>query len=140
MNDTAIDPLADTRPAVIMVADDYDVIRQLCRTWLEIRGYQVVEAENGEEAVEIAKRECPDLILMDISMPLLDGFTAARRIREIKELCDVRIVAVSGIGTGHRQSALAAGFDDFLTKPFDFMQLEEILGQLLDGPPPPTTL
>ncbi|HEV2912238.1 MAG TPA: response regulator [Pyrinomonadaceae bacterium] len=135
MDDTAIEPLMDAHPTVIMVADDYEVIRQLCRTWLEIRGYTVVEAENGEEAVELAQRECPALILMDVSMPLLDGLAATRRIREIKELCDVWIVAISGMGTGHRQAALMAGCDEFLTKPFDFPQLERVLGQLLSSPP-----
>jgi two-component system, cell cycle response regulator DivK len=118
-----------------MVADDYDIIRQLCRTWLEIRGYAVVEAENGEEAVETARRECPDLIIMDLSMPLLDGFAATRRIREIKELCHVPIVAISGIGKGQRDAALNAGCDEYLPKPFDFPQLEKILGQLLSRTP-----
>jgi CheY-like chemotaxis protein len=134
MSDTATHSLIP-RQSVIMVADDYDVIRQLCRAWLEIRGYAVVEAENGVEAVEIARRECPDLIIMDLSMPLLDGFAATRRIREIKELCHVRIVAVSGNGKGQHDAALAAGCDDYLAKPFDFPQLEEILGQLLSLPP-----
>lgn len=116
-----------------MVADDYEVIRQLCRTWLEIRGYRVVEAEDGEEAVELARRECPDLIIMDLSMPRLDGLSATRRIREIKELCHVRIVAVSGVGNGQRDAALAAGCDEYLAKPFDFPQLETVMGQLLQG-------
>src|SRR5215210_6811679 len=111
MSDTATQSLIP-RQSVIMVADDYDVIRQLCRAWLEIRGYAVVEAENGEEAVEIARRECPDLIIMDLSMPLLDGFTATRRIRAIKELCNVRIVAISGVGKGQRDAALNAGCDE----------------------------
>jgi two-component system, cell cycle response regulator DivK len=123
------------RPSVIMVADDYEVIRQLCRTWLEIRGYVVVEAEDGEEAVELARRECPDLIIMDLSMPRLDGFAAARRIRGIAELCNVRIVAVSGKDKGLRDAALAAGCDEYLTKPFDFPQLENIMGRLLPAPP-----
>ena len=136
MDVTAIEPVAAAaHPPVIMVADDYEVIRQLCRAWLETHGYTVVEAENGEEAVEVARRECPSLILMDVTMPLLDGFAATRRIREIKELCNVWIVAVSGISTGHREAALTAGCDEFLTKPFDFPQLEKVLGRLLSCPP-----
>ncbi|HEX8141367.1 MAG TPA: response regulator [Pyrinomonadaceae bacterium] len=125
----------DGRRCHIMVADDYDIIRQLCRAWLELRGHTVVEAENGEEAVEIARRECPDLILMDMSMPLLNGFAATRRIREIKELCGVWIVGISGIGKDHRAAALEAGCDEYVTKPFDFPQLEKLLGQLLSRPP-----
>jgi CheY-like chemotaxis protein len=125
----------NVRCSRIMVADDYDIIRQLCRAWLELRGHTVVEAENGEEAVEIARRECPDLILMDMSMPLLDGFAATKRIREIKELCNVWIVGISGIGKDHRAAALDAGCDEYVTKPFDFSQLEKVLGQLLSRPP-----
>lgn len=119
----------------IMVADDYDIIRQLCRAWLELRGHTVVEAENGEEAVEVARRECPDLILMDMSMPLLNGFAATKRIREIEELCNVWIVGISGMGKDHRAAALDAGCDEFVNKPFDFPQLEKLLGQLLSRPP-----
>ncbi|HEX8138984.1 MAG TPA: response regulator [Pyrinomonadaceae bacterium] len=133
MTEEASESIA-VRPSVIMVADDYEVIRQLCRTWLEIRGYVVVEAEDGEQAVELARRECPDLIIMDLSMPRLDGFAAARRIREIDELCQVPIVAVSGKDKGLRDAALAAGCDEYLTKPFDFPQLENIMGQLLPRP------
>lgn len=132
MTDKAVESLT-VRQSLIMVADDYEVIRQLCRTWLEIRGYRVVEAEDGEEAVELARRECPDLIIMDLSMPRLDGLSATRRIREIKELCHVRIVAVSGVGNGQRDAALAAGCDEYLAKPFDFPQLETVMGQLLQG-------
>ncbi len=136
MNDEALQSRV-ARPSLILVADDYEIIRQLCRTWLEIRGYRVVEAENGEEAIELARRECPDLIIMDLVMPLLDGFAATRRLREIKELCHVRIVAVSGSGKGQRDAALAAGCDEYLTKPFDFPQLEKVMGQLLSPPPRP---
>ncbi len=133
MTDEASESIA-VRACVIMVADDYEVIRQLCRTWLEIRGYVVVEAEDGEQAVELARRECPDLIIMDLSMPRLDGFAAARRIREIDGLCRVPIVAVSGKGKASREAALAAGCDEYLSKPFDFPQLENIMGQLLPRP------
>src|SRR5215210_5046639 len=118
----------NTRRCRILVADDYDIIRQLCRSWLELRGHTVVEAENGEEAIEVAQRECPDLILMDMSMPLLNGFAATRRIREIKELSNVWIIGISGISKEHRDAALDAGCDEFVTKPFDFPQLEKLLG------------
>jgi two-component system, cell cycle response regulator DivK len=138
MSDTATESHV-VRRRVIMVADDYDVIRHLCRTWLETRGHRVIEAEDGEEAVETARRECPDLIIMDLSMPRLDGFAATRRIREIKELCHVRIVAVSGKDKGQRDAALAAGCDEYLTKPFDFPQLENVMGQLLTRPPRSST-
>lgn len=130
---------ATVRPCRIMVADDYDIIRHLCRAWLEPRGHTVVEAENGEQAVEVAQRECPDLILMDMSMPLLNGFAATRRIREIEALSNVLIIGISGISKEHRDAALEAGCDEFMTKPFDFQQLEKLLGKLLSRPPRTTT-
>ncbi len=95
-------------------------------------GYYVVEAMNGEEAVEIARREQPNLILMDLSLPLLDGLAATRRIREFAELRHVPIVAVSAHDTADfHADALAAGCNDYVTKPIDFDQLENLLSRLL---------
>jgi CheY-like chemotaxis protein len=116
----------------IMVVDDSEDIRELLRTTLNLSGYKVVEAANGEEAVELALRECPDLILMDLTMPVLDGYGAARQIREATEICDVPIVACSACTTlDHRAKALAVGFNAYLTKPFDFIQLSALLSGFL---------
>ena len=79
----------------IIVVDDCADIREMLRFMLERRGYLVLEAENGQAAVELAKQECPDLILMDLHMPVLDGLSATRLLRELDELCDVPIIAVS---------------------------------------------
>lgn len=107
----------------------------MMRRLLEMSGYQVLEAINGEEAVEIAKREHPHLILMDLSLPLLDGLAATRRIRQEAELRDVPIVAVSAHDTADfHADALAAGCNDYVTKPIDFDQLEALLGKLLTKP------
>jgi two-component system cell cycle response regulator DivK len=88
----------------------------------------VVEATNGQEAVEIAKQECPDLILMDIGLPQMDGFAAARAIRAIKELCHVPIVAITAYDTfGFEEAAREAGCNEYITKPIDFDGLERIV-------------
>ena len=81
-------------PQTIMV-DDSDDIRELLRDVLNSEGYSEVETKNGQDAVEIARQACPDLTLMDLSMPVLDGYAATGQIREAAEICDVPIVACS---------------------------------------------
>ncbi len=119
-------------PRTVMVVEDFEDNRFMMRRLLEMSGYHVLEAINGEEAVKIAQRERPDLILMDLSLPLLDGLAATRRIREVEELRDVPIVAVSAHDTADfHADALAAGCNDYVTKPIDFDQLESLLTRLL---------
>jgi CheY-like chemotaxis protein len=102
------------------------------RRLLEMSGYRVVEAVNGEQAVEAAERERPDLILMDLSLPKLDGLAATRRIRQQNGAARVPIVAVSAHDTtDFHADALAAGCNEYVTKPIDFDQLEELLTRLL---------
>src|SRR5919107_6147165 len=83
----------EARPTVLVV-EDFEDNRFMMRRLLEMSGYRVIEAVNGQEAVETARREHPDLILMDLSLPLLDGLAATRRIREQDGLSKVPIVAV----------------------------------------------
>ncbi len=116
----------------VMVVEDFEDNRFMMRKLLEMSGYQVLEAINGEEAVRIAVSERPDLILMDLSLPLLDGLAATRRIRERDGLRNVPIVAVSAHDTADfHAEALAAGCNDYVTKPIDFDQLEQLLHRLL---------
>jgi CheY-like chemotaxis protein len=121
---------------LVLVADDYEDGRSTLRLWLEQRGYRVVEATNGCEAVEVATRERPDLILMDISMPVLDGCAAMRRIRENEEARDVPIIAISAheyacLNPLLRIDAIRAGLTEYIAKPFDPVKLENLLGRLL---------
>jgi two-component system cell cycle response regulator DivK len=119
-------------PPVVMVVEDFEDNRFMMRRLLEMSGYRVLEAINGEEAVELAHRERPQLILMDLSLPQLDGLAATRRIRQHAELRDVPIVAVSAHDTADfHADALAAGCNDYVTKPIDFDQLEALLTRLL---------
>ena len=119
-------------PLTVMVVEDFEDNRFMMRRLLEMSGYRVVEAINGQEAVETARRELPDLILMDLSLPLLDGLAATRRIREQKELSKVPIIAVSAHDTADfHAEAIAAGCNEYVTKPIDFDQLEELLNRLV---------
>ncbi len=119
-------------PPVVLVVEDFEDNRFMMRRLLEMSGYRVLEAVNGEEAVELAQSERPQLILMDLSLPQLDGLAATRRIRQYAELRDVPIVAVSAHDTADfHADALAAGCNDYVTKPIDFDQLEALLSRLL---------
>ena len=114
----------------ILVVDDFDDTRLLLRTWLERRGFRVVEAENGLEAIDQAETEAPDLIIMDMQMPQLDGLSATRRIRNL--LNSVPIVAVSAYGADQfREQALAAGCDEYVSTPFEPATLEGIIRSLV---------
>ena len=123
-------PAQPTR--TILVVDDFDDTRLLLRTWLERRGFRVIEAENGIEAVDSAKRESPDLIIMDMEMPQLDGLSATRRIRQQEKMSEVPIVAVSAYGADQfRELALEAGCDEYVSTPFEPVALEKIIRSLM---------
>jgi CheY-like chemotaxis protein len=120
----------DTTKTVLLV-EDFEDSRFMMRRLLEMSGYRVLEAGSGREAVELAKRNCPDLILMDLSLPGLDGLTATRLIRELENMCDVPIIAVSAHDRAEFYSlALAAGCNEYVSKPVDFDTLENVLSRL----------
>ena len=116
----------------VLVVEDFEDNRFMMRRLLEMSGYRVVEAVNGREAVERAVEVRPDLILMDLSLPYLDGLAATRRIRQHDGLSRVPIVAVSAHDTADfHADALAAGCNEYVTKPIDFDHLERLLSRLL---------
>jgi CheY-like chemotaxis protein len=118
-------------PTVIVV-DDCEDIRQVLRYVLEGRGCRVLEAENGLAAVELARRECPDLILMDLNMPVLDGLAATRLLRGLDGLCGVPVIAISAYPKESCQAdAYAAGCNEYISKPVDFDELGYLLNSLL---------
>jgi len=118
---------ADVRPTILVV-DDFDDTRWLLRTWLERRGFRVIEAENGLEAISEAQTEAPDLIIMDLQMPELDGLAATRQIRGVAKLAVVPIVAVSAYGAEQfRGPALQAGCNEYVSTPFDPADLERLI-------------
>ena len=123
---------ATNGPRTILVVDDFDDTRLLLRTWLERRGFRVVEAENGIQAINQADTESPDLIIMDMQMPQLDGLSATRRIRKLESMNSVPIVAVSAYGADQfREQALAAGCNEYVSTPFEPATLEGIIRNLV---------
>jgi CheY-like chemotaxis protein len=118
--------------ATVLLVEDTEDNRQMMRRLLEMSGYRVVEAINGKEAVEVAPRVRPQIILMDLSLPLIDGLAATRRIRSLPGMSEVPIVAVSAHDTADFHSdALDAGCDAYITKPIDYPQLEDLVHRLL---------
>jgi CheY-like chemotaxis protein len=116
----------------ILVVDDFDDTRLLLRTWLERKGFRVIEAQDGEQAVMAAQNSHPDLIIMDVEMPGLDGLSATRQIRELEALNRVPIVAVSAYGADQfRLAALAAGCNEYVSTPFEPTELEILIRSFL---------
>jgi two-component system cell cycle response regulator DivK len=122
----------DAAPLTVLVVEDFEDTRYLMRMELEKRGYRVVEAVNGEEGVARALEERPKIILMDIGLPVMDGITATRELRQREEMRDTLIVALTAHHeTEYRANALTAGCDAYLTKPIDFDWLIDLLNRLL---------
>lgn len=121
-------------PPTILVADDNEDCRVALRTLLEAIGYRVLEAGDGEDAVAVTRSERPDLVLMDIMMPGVDGLEAARRIRELDEedVASTRIVALSAM-EGARQASLTAGCQDCVVKPIDLGRLSSLIEEWLEA-------
>ena len=108
----------------ILVVEDQEDNRQILRDLLGSAGYQLVEAENGEEALQALARQRPDLILMDIQLPIMDGYETTRRIRANGDFKEIPIIAVTSYAlAGDDAKALAAGCDGYVTKPYSPRQL-----------------
>ena len=122
-----------TRPQqTILLVEDFDDTRLMMKLWLQKKGYRVIEAEDGEQAVELAQREQPDLIIMDMMMPGLGGLDATRQIREYQSLRQTPIVAVSAYGADeYRARALDAGCNEYVPTPFDPEALSQLIERLL---------
>lgn len=119
------------RPKILLVEDSEDN-RIMMKRLLEMSGYEVTEAVNGEQAIEVAQFFRPDVILMDLSLPKVDGLAASRRIRRMPALKKVPIVVVSAHDTADfHAEALASGCNEYVTKPIDFGELELLLKRLM---------
>ena len=135
MND--VRPLTNSFPAgsptpprnsLVLVVEDHEESRKMLRVLLSLKGYEVIEAEEGERALELAKDKHPDLVLMDISLPVRDGLAVYREMRNCASLGDVPIILTSGYSTDDfRQEVQAAGCQEFLVKPLDFDELDRLL-------------
>ena len=125
-------PRPDSQKFLILVVDDSADSVAMLSLDLQHEGYRVVTATNGEEAISVASCTQPNLILMDISMPRLDGLGATRRMREIDELRDVPVIAITAFGTeGFQRAAYDVGVSGYLTKPVDFRRMHQLVARLL---------
>jgi two-component system, cell cycle response regulator DivK len=112
----------------VLIVEDHEDTREMFRVLLEFRGWTVIEAGNGESAVDMAGTIKPDLILMDVVLPRIDGLTATRRIREKSSMRQVPIIAVTGNASPQFQLEIfAAGCNECLIKPIDFERLDSLL-------------
>lgn len=115
----------------VLVVDDFEEMRSTLRLWLEARGYRVVEADDGEKAIEVAHLERPDLIFMDIGMPERSGISSTYKILKDPELNKIPIVALSAYADTLYAEALKAGCVECLSKPINTEELDELLSNLL---------
>ncbi len=118
-------------PASILIADDYEDNRELLRVMLEMSGHRVREARDGRECVELAQLEPPDLLLIDLSMPVLDGWGVLKELRADERMRSIPCIAVTAFAESDRDRALRGGFDAYLTKPFRGKELIATVERLL---------
>jgi two-component system cell cycle response regulator DivK len=120
--------------ARILLVEDSEMNWDMLSRRLRRKGYEVLVATDGKQGVEMALSEAPDLILMDMSLPVMDGWEATRQIKEAPETQAIPIIALTAHAmAGDREQALGAGCDDYDTKPIDFRQLLQKIQALLEG-------
>ena len=120
--------------ATILIAEDYDDNRELLRLVLSAAGYEVREARNGHECVEVARENPPDLVMVDLSMPGLDGWGAFQALKSDPITAAIPCVAVTAQADSARQTVLQSGFDGFVGKPFKTDDLLSTVEKLLAKP------
>jgi CheY-like chemotaxis protein len=118
-------------PARILIADDYEDNRELLRLILVTAQYEVIEARDGQECVELAQFHQPDLIMVDLSMPRLDGWETFRVLKADRRTSSIPCVAVTAYAEFDRTRALQSGFSGYLSKPFRTTELLEVIETLL---------
>ncbi len=118
--------------AKILLVEDNDMSRDMLSRRLQRKGHEMLLAGDGMQAILMTESEAPDLILLDMSLPVIDGWEAARRLKASPSTCSVPIIALTAHAmAGDREKALAAGCDDYDTKPVDFPQLLSKIDTLL---------
>ena len=117
----------------ILIVEDNEDNQELMRFLLERAGYDVMSVQNGMDGVKTARREKPDIILMDLSLPELDGWSAARQIKADPEIGDIPMIAVTAHTLpGDRRKALDAGFDSYISKPINIHMFDITVGKVLE--------
>lgn len=118
--------------AKILIVEDNEMNRDMLSRRLERRGFAIVMAVDGQQGVDLTRSEKPDLVLMDMSLPVMDGWTATRTIKDDPELAKIPVIALTAHAMdGDREKAMAAGCDDYDTKPIELPRLLEKIGKFL---------
>jgi two-component system cell cycle response regulator DivK len=116
----------------ILIVEDNEMNRDMLSRRLERRGFAIVMAVDGQQGVDMARSEKPDLILMDMSLPVMDGWTATQTIKGDAELAKIPVIALTAHAmAGDREKAMGAGCDDYDTKPIELPRLLEKIGKFL---------
>jgi two-component system, cell cycle response regulator DivK len=116
----------------ILIIEDNPSNRLLEKDILEFHGYEVLEAEDGQAGIEMAKKYKPDLIIMDIQMPVMDGITAGKIILGDPDTKDIKMIAVTSFAmSGDKDRIMAAGFDHYIAKPINTRELPDLIKELL---------
>ncbi|MHB8092567.1 MAG: response regulator [Syntrophales bacterium] len=116
----------------ILIVEDNPQNRLLVKDVLEFHGYEIMEAEDGQAGIEMAKKYKPDLILMDVQMPVMDGFTAGKIIRGDPDTKNIKIIAVTSFAMlGDKERVMEAGFDHYISKPINTRELPVLIKEIL---------
>ena len=115
----------------VLIVEDYADIRAMMKFFIKRQGYQVIEADDGYEAIEKVKEHHPDLILMDIAMPIMDGVTATEIIRDFYDTKKIPIIAVTAYSETYQQKAIKAGCNEVINKPIEFGSIAPLLKHYL---------
>ncbi|MBI4838450.1 MAG: response regulator [Nitrospirae bacterium] len=123
---------SDINKKTVLIADDDTKNRKLFRVALQSYGYKTIEAEDGKQCVKLAKETLPDLILMDIQMPVMDGITALKTLIADPATSKIPVIAVTSYAMkGDRERFLAKGFVDYIPKPIDIKKFKEVIGKYI---------
>jgi CheY-like chemotaxis protein len=120
-------------PKRVLIVEDVADVRMMMKILIQTHGYEAIVARDGYEAIEKAREYHPDLILMDLMMPIMDGFTATQIIRESDELKKTPIVAITAYGNTCLERAMEVGFDNIISKPLDFENLKPLLDSYISN-------
>jgi two-component system, cell cycle response regulator DivK len=124
--------VAMVREPLVLVVDDYAEAREMYVAWLEVSGYRVAKASTAAEALALARTEPPDAILMDLSLPGVDGLEATRQLKSQSETAHVPVLAITGHVEAHvAEAACAAGCDAFIVKPSPAPDVVRVIGELI---------
>lgn len=123
----------------ILLIDDHQTVQRLMEAMLHIRNYQLIYAENGRQGINMAREEQPDLILLDVMMPELDGFKVCQYLKEDEKTKDIPVMFLTARGAeGDLETGRKVGAEDFITKPFQTMEVLNVIERLLEERSPAT--